>query len=426
MDKRFWIGFLLLAAVSAFAQDCDKTVVDGAGVLGGKTSEVAAKAQMIVAQSGDVRVVTLGNLPGTLEQYVQQRKEACPSWQNTSGGVKSNLVVLVVAPAARKFGVFFGTGWDGALKDSVPNIKSQFMAPAFRDGDWARGLIQGEEQVGNRLKAFNEAALHPQQTTVENDAADLNGLWTVLGWTLGVTLLVSLGVMLYRVRKRREAERQEIEAAQQEAQQTSAAVADKLSKINVSLAQRKALDEDVTATQRAVDLIAEQYARYANTLSCSPSTEGLSARQYEGMTGMYQRLSDSLDRVDKKGPEVVATGPTKHSKWKTIRSRHQHETAPAPSSIPQPVSYSNTTTIIDNSGPGYVPIPVIIEEPAPYYAPEPVHHTSYTAPADDSSFGGSSSGWGSDSGSSSFSDDSSSSSFDSGSSSDFGGSSSDF
>jgi uncharacterized protein len=421
-------ALLLCVPVCLQAQSCDQTVTDDAHVLGGSVS-VDKAARDLNAMGADVRVVTLGHLSGTLEQYVEEARGACSSWRSTSGGVKNNLIVFALAPNQRKYGIFYGGEWAAALEHSQNAIKTQFMAPAFRDGDWARGIAQGEQQVANQIKALNEAALHPQQTQVTEQATDLSGLWTVMGWLLTITA-VGLAVWgcVYYVGWRRRT-REALAAAQQAAMKAAAAVADEIQRRRTMYDTKTALGEKNEVMGATLDRIAVGLSRLASSSSYDPSVNGLSLSQYQAMERAYNRLLQDLAGLDISRPSTTGGAARREHRDRPQRpfSETNFGAGTAAPAAPQPTQVTTNTTIIQQE-PAFIPVVETVYVPDP----EPVRHSSWSAPSrssyDDTSSsssygGGSSSSWSS---SDSSNDSGSSSSFDSGSSSDFGGSSSDF
>ena len=400
------LTLLMFLGMAGAQQPCDLPINDAAGVLR-DTLAVQQAADALKQQGADVRVVTV-NLSGTLEQFVAQQKRTCSSWQSTDGGVKNNLVVFALAPVQRKFGIFYGAEWKEALDKSQNTIKMQFMAPAFRDGDWARGIAAGERQVGVEIRALQEAALHPAQNTVVNQASDLTGLWRILGWLLLIACLAGLvWVWVRRVQGR-----QEVATAQQAAQKAAATLAERIQQLRTRYAEQKALGTDVSRLEDTLDDVATTYANLGT--SYDPSVKGRGLSDYQEMRRMFVELRMRLvptagsASVDKPRRSYASTkeGHTAHPPVSNAEARRTYARAFSPA--------THSTTIINNGGgTNYVPVPIIVEEPA------------YRRSSSSSNYGGSS--YSSDYGSSSSSSDFGGSSSDySSSSSDFGGSSSDF
>lgn len=420
------VGFMALAIAGAFscrAENCSLTINDGAGVIS-SPAPLQEIANEIADRGGDPKIVTVAHVDGTLEQYAKGIVKQCQSWQSASGGIKNNLVVFAVAPKQHVFGIFYGSELKGPLDGSVAAIKSQFMVPAFKDGDFARGILRGEEQVSQHMQAFNTAALHPQQvsTTVNNQATDLSGFWTFLFWILGLGAVGFAIWAIYTAVQNSKRNKAAIRDAQQEAQKVAAMVAERIASLSASVEEKAALGEDVLTKKKSLWAISEEYSKVAGSESFNPNADGFTAGQYETMGRYYRQLMLRLDAAEAGIPSRTAEEAVRKSAYVPgIKDRTSPFRRPTNRSTP---TVTHTTTVI-NSGPSYIPVPVIVEDAPSYRSdpdPEPSRSSSYSSSRDDdsgSSFGGSSSSWSSssssDSGSSSSWSDSSSSS------SDFGG-----
>jgi uncharacterized membrane protein YgcG len=379
---------------------------------------------MLAAKGADPRVILDDTSKTTPEQYVATLQKECPSWQSASGGVKNNLIVFLVFPKRHAAGLFVGNEFGRALNTSV--IRTQFMAPAFRDGDWTRGMIAGMSQAAVQIEAFQTAALHPATTVITKQATDMSGLWRWLDWLLGAILLgcCVIGILaLFNFRRKRL-------LAQQQA----------------VLWRNEAAGKIINSTNYA---LSEEFSRLNQSETFNPDTKGLDIEEYEEIGKRYKWIADKVDA------EVAQA--SRKFRFDRSASRHSgdgHSTAPAGNpdpDVPKPgptpptppqaapaASPSVTNTTIINKAPArpayiddgyYGPSPVIVPIIEPVFVPEPEpvavreeSSSSWNDSSSSSSFDDSSSSSFSDSSSSSGFDDSSSSSFsDSSSSSDFGG-----
>lgn len=411
--KTLVLSVFLFTSV-AFAADCNAPVVDNANVLQGKIPQITAALASLTSKGADPRVITDDPDNVTPEGYVNSAKNACPSWQSAGGGVKNNLIVFLVFPKHRKVGLFTGQEFGKALNTSA--IRSQFMAPGFKDGDYARGFISGINQAAVEIEAFQTSALHPATTStvVNQQATDMSGLWHVLGWALLVGVLFALVWLIFFIRRRRS----ERKSAQQNAVfwRNEAAT-----KVNAS----------------GGGIASEEFARLSNSETSNPDTEGLTVEQYNDIAERYKAICAGLRKQgDLNSGNVASIG----RKSKTHHHDHAYSRAAnedaSSQPMAQPTAYQPTpqtvaqTTIINESP--FMPIPVVVEDPVPVY--EHHHHhddddsgSSSFSSSSSSSWSDSSSSSSYDSGSSSsWSDSSSSSDFGGGGGSDFGGGSSDF
>jgi len=394
MKTFIWVFAILLFAVPTRAQDCDNVVADYSGSLkSGDAQRIEEAARPLVNEGADLRVRILGTT-SNLDTDEKDIERSCLSWQSPNHGRKSTLVVLMVAPFSHKMGIYYGNAFDHALADHWNRIKTDYMGPHFKTGDWAGGFVAVEQQITSRIKAAKDEAVHPATTTTTtvNQAADLSGLWIVLKWSLFLAfLLVGIYFTFAWWNKRRKAQ-QELREAQQLAITTKARAADLLNKPN----------SVKTAT---LDRALEEFARLNGSMRNDPNPDDLTIEEYHVIALQYQKIVDMLDetsiaRMNRPVRQSVAPSPKKQTK----------AAAAATTGSPGAPSTS-TTTVINNTE--VIPVPVIIPEPVrererdPEPEPSPSHRSSRSS--DDDSGGGSSS-W-------------SSGSSDSGGSSDFGGSS---
>jgi uncharacterized protein len=134
---------------------CDDLVYDRAGVLGGAhgTALITTTAQGLQRLGVDLRVRTVRTL-GDLALGELLLEAQCRSWQSGILRRKSTLLVLMVSPDGRTFGLYYGEAWKGALDDDRHRITDEIMAPRFRAGDYVGGFVEGMQHIERRLIAF--------------------------------------------------------------------------------------------------------------------------------------------------------------------------------------------------------------------------------------------------------------------------------
>ena len=128
-------------------------VNDFAGVLDA-TSRAAVQA--IVddterATTAEIAVVTVASLDGMdVERYAEGLFR---TWGIGKKGVDNGVLVLV-CPAERTMRIEVGYGLEGVLPDGLAGavIRRQFT-PAFRDGDYSRGMLEGVRRVAEIVRA---------------------------------------------------------------------------------------------------------------------------------------------------------------------------------------------------------------------------------------------------------------------------------
>lgn len=153
MTSRLPLLILLLCwALAAVAQEAELPsltgrVVDGAELLDTQTearltSMLAAHEQATTEQ---VVVVTLPDLQGrSIEEIgLQLGRE----WGIGQQG-EDNGALLIVARDDRQMRIEVGYGLEGRLTDAQSSvIINRIMAPAFREGDFVRGISEGAEAI---------------------------------------------------------------------------------------------------------------------------------------------------------------------------------------------------------------------------------------------------------------------------------------
>lgn len=308
---------MMVVAAPAYAQDCNTMVVDEAGRLGpAGVATVQAAGERLTNAGADVRVRVIPRASdyGNLDQYMARMQSQCASWRAADGGRKNNLLVVLLA-MDRQSGVFFGEQYRSALDGRTAGIRTNSMNPRFRDGDFAGGLAAGLDASGRLIAAA--AAPPPVQTApgpaappvvVHEQPTDFSGLWSVMGWGLG---LVALGLLIYGIVlfTRSRAKRR---AAQQKAQAKRGACANRISELDqpiqllaarLSKAAKAVSEEDIKPMRDELDgikaLADRTTGQFADLQGAAnnPDRNGLSEDEYDGMTAEFQQVLDGLDSV---------------------------------------------------------------------------------------------------------------------------------
>lgn len=140
-----WFSLPTLAATTFPA--LTGRVVDQAGLLDPSTAtQLDQQLQAHEAATGNqVVVVTLRDLQRlTIEDYGYQLGRAWGIGQRD----KNNGVLLIVVPSLRKVRIEVGYGLEGVLTDALSsNIIQMVILPAFRDGKFNQGILEGTEAI---------------------------------------------------------------------------------------------------------------------------------------------------------------------------------------------------------------------------------------------------------------------------------------
>jgi len=149
------VATLLLAAVPSGAVDVPYLtgrVLDNAEILKPATRErVSALAKAHEDRTTDqIAVLTIPTLGGeSVEEFAVRVFEA---WKLGQKG-KDNGVLVVVAPKDRKMRIEVGYGLEGTLPDvAASRIIRNVMTPAFKDGDFDRGIEDGVAAIVAQLE----------------------------------------------------------------------------------------------------------------------------------------------------------------------------------------------------------------------------------------------------------------------------------
>lgn len=173
------LAFLLTAAFilqvqPAQAQELDfpeltGRVVDQAELLD-QATETRLEERLAAhetATSEQLVVATVPDLQGaTIEQYGYQLGR---HW-GIGQAEKDNGALLIVAPNERKMRIEVGYGLEGRLTDAQSSvIINQVLTPAFRQGDFARGISEGVERMiqvlgGEPMSTSSRASARSQQS----------------------------------------------------------------------------------------------------------------------------------------------------------------------------------------------------------------------------------------------------------------------
>ncbi len=386
------IGLVVLFTGSLLAVDCNSLVSNDAGVALDTTALIRA-ANDVAGKGAEPHVLIETLRPGeTLDTKVAQGVAACPAWQAPDGKTKSTLIVFAVAPIARKSGIFYGSAWHHALDDSWNRIKTDYMNPRFRDGDWAGGLAAAAEQTAKRISASEDEAVHGPTTV--NQATDLSGLWRFLLWLLGIVVVGAGATAVFIVLRQKREDDAEVQAAQADAiaarNKATDALNDARRKVPIYAA---AGGKNAVSVQAWLATAMERYQTLTNSVSNDPEQKGFTADGYRQLSKQYDGVFSALDKIeslladkpeDKPKPAAPAPSiPINDFRSSTRGKRYRRSEAPtqpaptyAPTAAATPIIVNNTSSN-DGFVEGFVLGDVLADrhEPAPSYTP------TYSAPA---------------------------------------------
>jgi uncharacterized protein len=199
--KAFFLGFLLLFAAPAAAQDFPKLsgrVVDAANLLSPQDeAELTQKLEGLeTASSRQLVIATVPDLQGNaIEDYGYKLGRAWGIGQDEA----NNGTILLVAPTERKVRIEVGYGLEPILTDALSAliIHNQIL-PRFRENDYPGGIKAGADAIIQQLQAppeqAEQRALEAQQQQATASEGGGGSIFPLIFW--GIVLLFIILPML--------------------------------------------------------------------------------------------------------------------------------------------------------------------------------------------------------------------------------------
>jgi len=189
----FVVGLWLFAAASAQAQssgaasipELTKPVNDFAGVIDAASAQrIERTIQALQAASGDVIIVA--TVP-TIRPYGDIHEYAVQMFANHGKGIgdrgKDNGLLILLAMEERSVRVEVGYGLEGFITDGFSGqVSRDLMRPAFRQGNYGDGLVQGTNAVATRIAEGRNVQLTDVPRVALRRARQPNGipLWLIV------------------------------------------------------------------------------------------------------------------------------------------------------------------------------------------------------------------------------------------------------
>lgn len=382
----------VMTAVPLLGQTrCNDLVVDEAGVLGGDP-KLTASAHDLVNQGADVKVRTVRDMgTPTLDVYEKQMEQSCPSWQSPDGGRKNNLLVFLVATQNRKVGMYYGSQWRPALDNQWPRIQSEFMAPRFRDKDFAGGLTAGIEQAKQLIYVHAHVQTASGPVVVNTGPpTDYSGLWRVLGWLVVIVFVLGTGIGVYVVIGHRKESEDEVKGAQQDAVLARQRAADALNRVSAKLAELLPRYPSTLAKANGwFDQVSENYNELRTSGVSDPGQEGLTLKQYRAIASAYRDIADSLQGIEGQIQQAIygKDGESKRAAVRKTPPKEEPVRTSANESRPSEPEARREPTGSPIIAPVFIDNSTRIEETR---SEETHHHHEEESHRDDDSSGGSS------------------------------------
>ena len=195
---RLLLLLLVLIASPAAAQEFPKLtgrVVDAANIIP-DADEAALTQKLAAVEQASTRqlvVATVPNLQGyDIADYGYQLGR---HWGLGQKGV-NNGMILLVAPAERKVRVEVGYGLEPIMTDALSHqIIQNDILPAFREGDFPRGINAGADAIIAQLQAppeqAEQKALEAQQSQRAGGSGDqIGSLFPLIFWGIVLVFVV--------------------------------------------------------------------------------------------------------------------------------------------------------------------------------------------------------------------------------------------
>lgn len=308
---------------SAFGQDCDQTVYDGANLF--HNQQQIQQAASALMNKGAVPKIWSLPANADLDAAELAIENKCPTWK-LNGVRKNTLVVLMVSPKGNGFkahaSIYYGANWHKALDDHWSRITSDYMVQHFKAGDIDGGMISASNQLAARITASQDEALHPVQNSTVNQSTDFSGLWNVLYFIFIAACLFILGWIAISFIRRKKAQKESVSGAQRTAIDYRDRVVDFLEVLK-------------TNGNGKYDSFSQEYSRIASNLKNDPDQDGLSATEYGAIGSVYKNLVLRMNAVTSASDPQPTKPQAPKAEPKVRQSQYSaHQTAPTPPTPP--------------------------------------------------------------------------------------------
>jgi uncharacterized protein len=201
--KRVALCLLFLAGLAAGVRAqpspplLTKPVNDFANVIDGE-SEQELERRILALKNATGDVVIVATVP-TFQPYADIKEYAVKMFENRGKGIgeraKDNGLLIVVAVNDRKVGIEVGYQLEPYITDgfSGETIR-ETIAPAFRQGQYGKGLVAGASRIINRIAEQRGVSLRDVPRTVETDPRNTRGQGG--GFPIGLIVFIVIVVII--------------------------------------------------------------------------------------------------------------------------------------------------------------------------------------------------------------------------------------
>jgi hypothetical protein len=136
------------AASAQIDSTCDQVVVDRSGTIADPAALTERARATGEALDAEVRVRVEASVEGgDVDRYEAGLGAACPAWRDGDARA-DDLLVIVVATADRKTGVYYGRDLADELRNRYLTVQHDTMNPRFQQGDFTGGIDAGLAELG--------------------------------------------------------------------------------------------------------------------------------------------------------------------------------------------------------------------------------------------------------------------------------------
>lgn len=307
---------VILSSTHAQASECTDRVFDTTGKADVKA--LSSALSKLTADGADplIRVVTNDqyNAAGNLDKYTGSMVKRCLAWQSPGGNIKSNLLVLVVAPGmdsnSNPIGIYFSKHgpFAGALQGQTAAVRREMSTKFSSDitGSILAGVTALHEKISQAKITAPVAGNINGNVTVINKGPEKPTNFTPLYVILVLGVLAGLVVLVYRRRAAIEARRGAQQTAQGRRNECNGLILtleEDLKHIEAFLTSLKSilgtteLDVMRSRFEAIKGRVSAAMTQFANmqTSANDPDSEGRSISEYESMTEDFERIRRVLN-----------------------------------------------------------------------------------------------------------------------------------
>jgi uncharacterized membrane protein YgcG len=273
------ITSLLFLAVSLYGQ----TVNCYESISPTFNDSFTAGVRSLQYQGADVKVLVFPTISyPTLDFLRDKILRDCQTWQSPRGGMKNNLIAIMVSLSPRRDAIYFGDQWKPMLDSQYGRIRSQVMEPRFRENNISGGIDAGLKEIA-RVIVMPANAGAP---LVVNQPTDLSGLWRFLEFLLYAVGAFTALWYIAKIISKKNRERDDRTGAQQ-----GALIAQQEATSLVAESSSWGLEGD---PKKVLDAAIESYSQLGYG-AMDPQRNGLTAQQYKAIESRYREAIQKIE-----------------------------------------------------------------------------------------------------------------------------------